>query len=137
MLLQDAWDKAVAELEADVDEKLEVQTIVAAKRAIVRVSGDAGLANVARLEAELTNVASNRLPLVIIDLTDLTFIASRGMGVLVSFHRRMSLQKGHVRVAAPKSRVRDALEIARLNTVLDMYESLEAALKGTATKAAE
>ncbi len=111
-------------------EELDVQTIRTASRAIVFVTGEAGLSHVARLEAELTTIASERTPLVILDLTSLNFIASRAMGVLVSFHRRMSLQDGKVRVAAPKSRVRDALEMARLHLVLDIYESLDEALKG-------
>jgi len=115
-----------------VDDALDVQTIRTPKRVIVRVTGDAGLTNIARLEAELSSVVSERPAVVIVDLTDLTFIASRGMGALMSFHRRMQLQKSVVRVASPQSRVRDALEIARLHTVLEMYDSLEAALKGKA-----
>ena len=110
-------------------EELDVQTLRTRKRVIVRVSGDAGVATVSHLEAALTNVASTRPPLVIVDLSALTFIASRGMGVLMGFHRRMTLQKGKVRVVAPASRVRDSLEIARLHNVLDMYDSLDAALK--------
>jgi anti-sigma B factor antagonist len=116
--------------ESFVDDVLDVQTIRTPKRVIVRVIGDAGLSTVARLEAELSSVASERPALVVVDLTGLTFIASRGMGALMSFHRRMQLQKAAVRVAAPQSRVRDALEIARLHTVLEMYDSVETALKG-------
>ena len=113
-----------------MDDKLDVQTIRSGKRAIVRVSGDAGLANVSHLEAELTNVASTRVPLIIIDFSDLRFIASRALGVLMGFHRRMMPQKGQVRVVAPPSRVRDALEISRLHEVLAIYDTLKAALAG-------
>jgi anti-sigma B factor antagonist len=114
-----------------VAEELDVQTIRTATRAIVFVTGEAGLSHVARLEAELTNIASGRTPLVILDLTSLNFIASRAMGVLMGFHRRMELQNGKVRVAAAcPSRVRDALEMARLHLVLDIYDTLEEALKG-------
>jgi len=112
-----------------VDNKLDVQAIRTGKRVIIRVSGDAGLANVAHLEAELTSVASSRPPLVIIDFTDLNFIASRGMGALMGFHRRMTLQKGEVRVVAPPARVRDALQIARLHDVLQIFDTLDQALK--------
>ena len=49
--------------------------------------------------------------------TALMSFASCGMGALMSFHRRMQLQKAIVRVASPQSRVRDALEIARLHAV--------------------
>ena len=54
------------------------------------------------------------------------------MGVLMSFQRRMTLQEGKVRVVVPPSRVRDALEIARLHTVLNIYDTLDAALKARA-----
>jgi anti-anti-sigma factor len=99
-------------------------------RVIVRVSGDAGLANISHLEAELTNLASTRPPLVIIDFTHLDFIASRAMGALMGFHRRMALQNGTVRIVAPASRVRDSLEIARLHDLLEMYGTLDDALQG-------
>jgi anti-sigma B factor antagonist len=121
--------RMTAGLEARLSNDLDVQTLRTRKRVIVRVSGDAGLANISRLEAELTNVASFRPPLVIVDLSGLAFIASRGIGVLMGFHRRMTLQKGKVRIVAPPSRVRDALEIARLHSVLEMFESLDLALK--------
>jgi anti-anti-sigma factor len=114
-----------------VENELDVQSIRTGNRAIVFVTGDAGLSHVARLEAELTSIASDRIPLVILDLTSLDFIASRAIGVLMGFHRRMELQNSKVRVAtASPSRVRDALEIARLHTVLETYDTLEAALKG-------
>jgi anti-anti-sigma factor len=116
--------------EARVNNKLEVQSLRTPRHVIVRVSGDAGLANLGRLEAELTSVVATHPPLVIIDFTDLMFIASRAMGALMSFQRRMSLQNGQIRVVAPPSRVRDALEIARLHSVLEIFDSLEAALKG-------
>jgi len=58
------WNNAVRELEADVDEPLDVQTICTPNRVIVRVAGDAGLKNVSRLEAELTNLAITRPPIV-------------------------------------------------------------------------
>ena len=115
--------------EADLDPQLGVQSIRTGTRIMVRVSGDAGLANVSRLEAELTSVAAGRSPLVVIDLTELEFIASRGMGVLMGFHRRMMLQDGKVKIVAPGGRVRDALEIARLHNVLDVYDSLGDALR--------
>ena len=112
-----------------MSDELDVQTLRTGNRVIVRVSGDAGLANVSRLEAELTRVAATSPPLVIVNLSDLSFIASRGMGVLMGFHRRMTLQNGQVRVVAPASRVRDALEIARLHDVLDIYDTVGEALK--------
>ena len=123
------YGDSAAAVEALLNDKLEVQSIRTPKHVIVRVSGDAGLANLGRLEAELTNIVATCPPLVIIDFTDLAFIASRAMGALMSFQRRMSLQKGQVRVVAPPSRVRDALEIARLHSVLEIFDSLEAALK--------
>ena len=113
-----------------VSDPLNVESLRTEKQVIVRVSGDAGLANVSRLEAELTSVAATQPPLVIVDLSDLAFIASRAMGVLMGFHRRMTLQQGQVRVVAPASRVRDALEIARLHNVLDVYDSVGDALRG-------
>jgi anti-anti-sigma factor len=118
-----------AGLEARLNNELGVQTLRTRKRVVVYVSGDAGLANVSRLEAELTNVASSRPPLVIVDLSGLTFIASRGIGVLMGFHRRMTLQNGKVRIVAPPSRVRDALEIARLHSVLELFDTLDLALQ--------
>ena len=113
-----------------MSEPLNVETLRTEKQVIVRVIGDAGLANVSRLEAELTSVAATQPPLVIIDLTGLDFIASRAMGVLMGFHRRMTLQQGQVRVVAPPSRVRDAIEIARLHNVLDVYNTVGDALRG-------
>src|SRR5215207_9482274 len=101
------WGQVLAQMQPEepVDNPLDVQTIRTPNRVIVRVSGDAGLANVSRLEAELTNVASMQPPVVIIDFTELSFIASRAMGVIMGFQRRMTLQGGAVKIVAPPARV--------------------------------
>lgn len=110
-------------------EEIQVQTLRTGGRIVVYLRGDAGTANVSRLEAELTNVAATHPSEVIVELTGLTFIASRAMGAIMGFHRRMTLQGGKVKIVAPPSRVRDALEIARLHEVLEVHGSMQEALK--------
>ena len=72
---------------------------------IVRVVGEAGISNVAVLERELTKILVLRPPLVVFDLSGLDFIASLGMGALMSFRQGLVRNGGMVRVAAAQPAV--------------------------------
>jgi anti-anti-sigma factor len=55
---------------------------------VIRVSGELDLASSPTLEAELERIATTDASLVVIDLTELEFMDSTGLSVLVRAHQR-------------------------------------------------
>ncbi len=65
----------------------------------------------------------------VIDCTDLTFIDSMGLGVLISLLRRVRQRDGDVKVAGLSEEVRTIFEITRLHRLFDVCADTNAAVK--------
>ena len=70
------------------------------------------------------------MELVVVDLQQITFIDSAGLGVLVGAHRRMRERGGRLRIVRPPPLVERAFELTGLDEVLDMRDDREQALAG-------
>lgn len=77
--------------------------------------------------AELVASGSRRL---VIDLGDVSFIDSTGLGTLVSGYKAARLAGGDVRLARPSDQARVILQLTTLERVLKPYDSIEEALAG-------
>ncbi len=95
---------------------------------IVKIAGDAGLAEADTLDAHLNRLAKANPKAVIFELSGLNFISSIGMGAMVSFRNAIIRSGGKVRVAAMQPLVEEAFRRARLVDLFDSHPSLEAAL---------
>jgi anti-sigma B factor antagonist len=60
---------------------------------------------------------------VVLDATDLTFIDSMGLGVLISYMRKFQEADGEIKVAALTSDVQSIFEITRLNRLFDICKT--------------
>ena len=58
----------------------------------------------------------------VLKMTDLSYIDSSGLGQLVSVYTSLSNVGGSVQLLAPSSRVRELLDITKLDTVFDIIE---------------
>jgi anti-anti-sigma factor len=64
---------------------------------------------------------------IVVDLRDVEFIDSSGLGALISGLRAARQAGGDLRIAAPNQQVQSVMEVTSLNRVLNSYESPEAA----------
>ncbi len=66
----------------------------------------------------------------VVDLTQLEFIDSTGLGALIGAHRRASERKGSLRIVAPEGQILRLLRITGLLDVLSVYATGDSALSG-------
>ncbi len=66
---------------------------------------------------------------VIVDMKDVRFIDSSGLGALVSGFKNASTRHGTLKVAAIHGQVRSMFELTRLHRAFDIYPSAEEALE--------
>ena len=64
----------------------------------------------------------------VIDLSEVRFIDSSGLGALLSGYKNASLRQGSLALAGLQSRVRSMFELTRLHRVFDIYPNLQEAL---------
>jgi anti-sigma B factor antagonist len=65
---------------------------------------------------------------IVLNLEDVPFIDSAGLGVLAVNSASAKAQGGALKLAAPQARVKDALELVRLNQVLPFFATEQEAL---------
>ncbi len=84
------------------------------------------------LTARLSDAAQGRPALIVLDLGDLDFICSLGLGSIVAVYLRAMKHGGRVVVSRPAPAIREMLELTRLSHLLAVYDTAEAALSGSA-----
>jgi anti-anti-sigma factor len=72
----------------------------------------------------------------ILDLTNLSFLDSAGVGMLVVCSSDMEQKGGKLAVAGAAGKVKQVLEITHINKVIRMYPDLVSACSGLAVQAA-
>jgi anti-sigma B factor antagonist len=65
---------------------------------------------------------------VVIDLSQVRFIDSSGLGAMLSCLRQLTAKGGELKLCALTKQVRAAFELVRLHRILDIHESRSAAV---------
>ncbi len=110
-----------------------VEVTPAARHAVVAVHGDVDIATAPELRDRLTEVLEGGRA-VVVDLGDVPFLDSTGLGVLVSTRRRAVAEGTALVVARPQRIVKNALSLARVDSVVDVYDTLDAAIDAVAER---
>jgi anti-sigma B factor antagonist len=98
---------------------------------VLRATGDLDAYTAPGLRAQLHEATSGAAELVVVDLAEITFIDSAGLGTLVGAHRRMREAGGRLRIVRPPALVARAFELTGLDEVLDLADDREQALAGS------
>jgi anti-sigma B factor antagonist len=95
---------------------------------VLRAKGDVDAYTAPGLRTQLHAVTGGEAQLVVVDLAEITFIDSAGLGTLVGAHRRMREAGGRLRIVRPPALVARAFELTGLDEVLDLTDDREQAL---------
>ena len=98
--------------------------------AVVRLTGELDIATVDQLRQHLNKARQSYGEHVILDLSDLEFMDSQGLSVIVSCHKAVLAAAGSLALVAPRPIVRRTLEITGLSRRLDVFDSVEEAGAG-------
>jgi anti-sigma B factor antagonist len=94
---------------------------------IVRLAGELDLYNAPVVRDALSAAAAARPKRLIVDLSEVEFIDSTALGVLIEARTRMPDRKGFI-LAGPGLETRRALEISGLDRHFAVHDSLDEAL---------
>ncbi len=103
--------------------------------AVVRLKGELDIATVDDLRDDLRKARHAYGEHVILDLTDLEFMDSKGLSVIVGCHKAVTANGGSLALVAPRPIVRRTLEITGLSGRLPVFDSVEDAVAPRATAA--
>ncbi|MDD4891798.1 MAG: STAS domain-containing protein [Phycisphaerae bacterium] len=95
---------------------------------VVRLGGAATIDQADRLNRELRQVAGEPFKRVVMDLSELEFICSMGLGALIVAHVVAQRRKAQVVLAGAQNAIREILETTRLNMIFPMHKDVTSAL---------
>jgi len=96
---------------------------------LLRLEGETGVHAMDRMQLILIlmRLVARRVPLVVVDLSGLTFLSSLAMGALVGFRRDLGRWGGRVKLVAIPPPIYESLEATRLHMLFEICATVEEA----------
>jgi anti-sigma B factor antagonist len=102
---------------------------------VIKAAGELDMAAVSDLRDALAKTIIERRKLVVLDITEATFIDSMTIGALVAAHRRVQRYGGVLEIGCANPKVLRTFEFAGLRRALRIHESLDGILQPAAQPA--
>jgi anti-sigma B factor antagonist len=81
------------------------------------------------LKQEMNRLFENGTKNLLVDLKEVRFIDSSGLGVLVSGFKNASTRQGSIKLCSLQTQVKSMFELTRLHRVFDIYQTVDEALE--------
>ena len=95
---------------------------------IVDLQGEIDLHQSPQLHERLVEVCKSKPKVLVLNLAEVAYMDSSGVGTLVHTYRTVSGYQGRMALAGLQDRVRSVFEISRLDKYFQIFDSVEAAL---------
>ena len=107
-----------------------IESLALDRCVVLSVRGDVDIATAPELRARLLD-AVHAYVTVVVDLGEVGFMDSTGLGVLVACRNRATTLGHKLAIARPQRIVRNALRLVQVDTVIDVFDTLDEALADT------
>jgi anti-anti-sigma factor len=108
--------------------ELTLETHCLPRGVLVKVAGSVGVTEAEVLRTRLAEVASGGELNILIDLSQMDFISSPGLTVLLKLAQRARTWEGAVKLLNPRPMIRDLLNRTRLTEIFPVYATAEEAM---------
>jgi anti-sigma B factor antagonist len=107
----------------EVADDFQIDEFVEGSAPVLAITGEIDLSKAPDLRARLVKIASGDAPLVVVDLTEVTFLDSTALGVLVSSLKRMRSGGGDLRLVVTRPNLVKVFEITGLLDLFPLFAS--------------
>jgi anti-sigma B factor antagonist len=94
---------------------------------VLGVAGEVDVATAPQLRSKLVELVSGGCTRLVVDLTEVDFIDSTGLGVLVGARKRMVEADGELGLVVTSDRIRRLFDLTGLATIFTLHDALPAA----------
>lgn len=95
---------------------------------VLAVGGEVDVATAPRLRERLVAMVGAGSYRIVVDLDDVEFIDSTGLGVLIGARKRVSAHDGDVRLVSNEARIVKVFEITGLDQVFSIFDAIDDAV---------
>jgi len=107
---------------------VQVRKVPEKSAAVVEVGGQVHLLEAKELENRLEDIMRKGEQKIILDMSEVTFIASDGLGVLIRLRGDAKARGGFLKIVHPQHQVLGIFRTTRLTKLFDIYSSTKEAL---------
>lgn len=100
----------------------------------LKLSGEIDLHASPTLRAELQKCAAEKIPVLLVDFTEVDYIDSSGLATFIEYLRESEPKKSRLAFFGLKKKVRTIFELVRLNELFTITDSAESALAALTKK---
>ncbi len=113
----------------DLPDRLQIAITQSDGGVIVRLIGSASMEHCERLNASLLEAVSSNPDFLVLDMAQLEFICSIGLGAIVAAYLRTRMRNSRFAIGAPNEAIQEILQVTKLDTILDVYDDTDQAVK--------
>jgi anti-anti-sigma factor len=95
---------------------------------VVSLHGCAGMEGAEDVRAALDSLAGDRATPIVLDLSDMDFICSAGLGAIIAARAKSRTYEGRVALVNPKPEIRQVLETMRLTQLFPVFATVGEAM---------
>lgn len=110
------------------DRPLTIQVQRQEHYAVVKLSGSCTMEVSDQVRHCLVGLSQEQVRLIVLDLSDLDFIDSNGLGGIIAAHLKSRHYRGTLRVVNPNAAIRDLLALTRLTQLFTIYPDVATAV---------
>ncbi|HWF71140.1 MAG TPA: STAS domain-containing protein [Mycobacterium sp.] len=100
--------------------------------AVIRIGGEIDLSTAPAFEAAITGALDDDPPILVIELSEVSFMASIGLRILAAAHEKVS-KSAQVAIVANNPATSRPMQLTGLDKVLSLYPTLDDALTAMGT----
>jgi|LSQX01.1.fsa_nt_gb anti-sigma B factor antagonist len=108
---------------------MNIQEAIINKTGVLRMSGRLDAASVKNFKESVAVLVKKEIINIVVDMKEIDFIDSSGLGSLVSCLRLVNNEGGDIRLSSLQSQIRALLELTRMHRVFQIFDDAETAIK--------
>jgi len=115
---------------------MEITVSLKGRVAVVNLIGKLDLASAGQLKERMQTLLDERRCLIHLDMKEVDFINSSGLGALVSLMKEIRMRKGRLTMSDMAPYVNEIFEITQLSHVFEIFQTCDEAMTSYGTLAA-
>lgn len=102
---------------------------------LIKLAGRMDVEGTEKIDLRFTSLSASKQSWIIVDLSEVNFISSLGLGTLVRSAAAQVLRKGKLVVLSPQSNVERVLKTTRISEIVAIYHDLADARRAVSSAA--
>ena len=108
---------------------MKVEIRVEGKYLIISLRGELDVESSQEMKSEVRKLISSEAPNVVIDLTNVNYVDSSGLGTLIALQKDARFNGGSLSIVGASQQIRRVMKMTNLDKLFELYDKLDEVIK--------